>query len=159
MSDIVASIHHEILTHQAPTPCTPQSVAYIMKWFASRPSVELILGSRVVESTSWVGGSIKTYTLEGGRRLVADVTYDCRGSGPSTGAFKGSLPSTCTTPQGYMAVNDAFQVESHQRVFALGDAARMEGGARPGLGHTAEYQARTVCENVRRVCSGRALCR
>ena len=51
------------------------------------------------------------------------------------------------------------QVVGHERVFALGDLASMPGGARPALGHTAEYQASTVCQNVRRVCTGRPLCR
>ena len=51
----------------------PKSVSHIMKWFEARENVEMVLGHRIAQSTPWVGGSIRTYTLENGRFVCARV--------------------------------------------------------------------------------------
>lgn len=71
------------------------------------------------------------------------------------GAFATSLDK-----MGYAQVSDTLQLAgSGGRVFALGDAMTLEGSSHTRLGHTAELQAKVVCDNIARLEKGMPLCR
>jgi NADH dehydrogenase FAD-containing subunit len=76
-------------------------------------------------------------TLEGGRRLEADVVYRCMGMQPASRPLRHSL-GDALNQRGALRVGDTLQVVGQERIFGMGDLMVHEATDEIKLGHTAE---------------------
>ena len=110
--------------------------------------VRVHLGQRVVEVRE------NEVALRGGETIPYDVLFW------TTSAAAPKWPKAAglaTDEQGFIAVNDCLQSESHPFVFAAGDVASVTNHPRPKAGVFAVRQGMPLARNLRLACAGRPL--
>lgn len=116
-------------------------------------------GIRVMTASEVTGVTASALTVRnsasgGEQTLAVDHVFWCTQARPPAWLAQSGL---AVTAQGYLAVNECLQSESHPEVFGAGDCAWLTAHALPRAGVYAVRQAPVLRENLRRKVLGQAL--
>jgi len=132
------------------TFASSSSKRYMLEWLTRR-NVRVLLGHRCIPQGS--DGAVRTF-LVGEETVRADRVYWCLGGRPMTGFLKDSKMRFTLKDDGSILVSDHLLVYNKSNIFAVGDAISIDGLPDEKLGHTAEIQAKLVCNNIRSSLTG-----
>lgn len=127
----------------------PESTrAYITKRLVQM-KVELVLGDAIAGKFPNLEIDERGCKLKSGRKIQADLVYQCTGFRPNTEFMRAAYKSSLH-PRGALLVNDYLQLPAQPSIYAMGDAMLHEASDEIKLGHTADVNALLVVENVKR---------
>jgi len=124
----------------------PGAQKYAEKWLRKR-GVVINLGVKAQEV------SMTGCVLEGGRKIQADVVYDCTGSKPCSGM----IPPSMLTKTGHLRVNTHLQHPTWSNVYCVGDVMVHSPSYETKLAYTAELNAKMAACNLRAMVQGERL--
>jgi NADH dehydrogenase FAD-containing subunit len=113
--------------------------------------VELVLGEGLSELPPTVANELATFTVTttSGRRITADIWFQCFGVTPVSDYLTGDL-AVARRDDGFVTVGTALQVAGLDNVFAIGDVSTAD-AKMAGL---AGRQAQLVAENILKLVNG-----
>jgi len=114
--------------------------AYAHAWLEQR-GAQLRLGEAIEQISE------KSLLLRSGQEIKADIVYKCVGVIPNTAMLADSPFAASFGFRNSVEVNDHLQVDSHPRVYCVGDMM-VHSSQELKLGHTAEVNAHLAAHNI-----------
>jgi NADH dehydrogenase FAD-containing subunit len=113
--------------------------------------VELVLGDGLRGLPPTVASELGTFTMttNSGRKITADIWFQCFGVSPVSDYLSDDL-ANARRSDGYVTVGPALQVAGHENVFAIGDVSTADAK----MAGMAGMQAQLVAENIIRMVNG-----
>ena len=113
--------------------------------------VELVLGEGLHQLPPTVAAERATFTVttNSGRKITADIWFQCFGVSPVSDYLSDDL-AAARGSDGFIAVGPALQVAGHDNVFAIGDVSTADAK----MAGMAGMQAKLVADNIIKMVNG-----
>lgn len=113
--------------------------------------VEVVLGDGLREFPPTSANELATFTVttSSGRRITADIWFQCFGVTPVSDYLSADL-AAARGPDGFVTVGPALQVAGHHNVFAIGDVSTADAK----MAGMAGMQAQLVAANIIKMVNG-----
>lgn len=137
-------------------PTSPKHIRDYVKTWLQSCGVELELGVGIAGNYPNLEIDGNSCKLLDGRKLVADVVFNCTGFKPNSEMFcSEDNISVSKNRVGQLIVNDHLMVQSN--IFAIGDVCCIPNKRLLSTAYTAEAQARVVSKNVLNFVEGKSV--
>jgi NADH dehydrogenase FAD-containing subunit len=113
--------------------------------------VDVVLGEGLREFPASAANELATFTVttNTGRRITADIWFQCFGVSPVSDYLTDDL-AAARGPDGFVTVGPALQVGGHRNVFAIGDVSTADAK----MAGMAGMQAQLVAKNIINMVNG-----